>query len=144
MIDYDATLQKFFEETLKFLDKRATRAHDKKELEKIKKARAQVETIAKDPKKYADYNTRVKAGLEADARAFMPNSQDNTVFIIYNRVLNSIENLNSDFDFERAKAQKFLLNMLKQMKYKNSTNLLKDFTFPFISPTRFAVKENTK
>ena len=144
MIDYDATLQKFFEEILKFLDKRATRAHDKKELERIKKARTQVEAIAKDPKKYADYNTRVKNGLVVAPEAFMPNEHDNSVFLIYNRAMNNIENLDSDFDYHRAEAQKVLLNMLKQMKYKNSTNLLKDFAYPFISPTRFAVKGKTQ
>ena len=31
-------------------------------------------------------------------------------------------------------------NSLKSMKYHNNKNMFKDFYFPFMSPTKFAVK----
>ena len=53
--------------------------------------------------------------------------------------------LYSPYDYQRHEAQKILLNGIKQMQYKNSTNLLKDLYFLFVSPKKYAVKtDNTR
>ncbi|MBD5400410.1 hypothetical protein HDR61_01515 [bacterium] len=47
--------------------------------------------------------------------------------------------LKSEFKWQRKDAETKLLNALKGIKYRNSTSLLKDFTFSFKSPSHFAV-----
>lgn len=144
MIDYDATLQKFFQEILLFLNKRMERAKDKHDVICIMNTADIVRAVAKNPGKYADYNMRVADKLVEDARAFMPNSSDNSAFMIYQRVLNSMGKLNSPYEWERTEAQKVLLDMLKQIKYKNDPSVFKDFYFPFVSATRFAIQQVQK
>ena len=143
MIDYDATLQKFFDEVVLFLEKRKSRASSEFEYNRIVDAIAEVRAVAANPTKYADYNARVKDGLERMdlVEAFMPNPHDNRTYLIYNKVLWNMEKLHSRFDWERKEAEKVLLGALKQMKYKNASNILKDFYFPFVSPEKYAVKK---
>ena len=146
MIDYNATLQKFFDEVVLFLDKRKSRASSEFEYNRIVNAMAQVRAVAANPKKYADYDVRVKDGLvRMDlVGAFMPTPHDNSVYLIYNKVLCNMAKLHSQFDWERGEAQKVLLNALKQMKYKNAGNILKDLYFPFVSPGKYAVKKDSR
>ena len=145
MIDYDATLKTFFDETIKFLEKRLRSAKDKEEQTRIVEAVRQVKEISKNPRKYADYNVRVKNDLVLDARAFMPTQYDNSAFRIYQKVEWNMGDLYSPYDYQRHEAQKILLNGIKQMQYKNSTNLLKDLYFLFVSPKKYAVKtDNTR
>lgn len=143
MIDYNATLQKFFDEVILFLEKRKSRAKDEVELKRIIDAMAEVRAVAANPKKYADYNARVNDGLERMhlADAFMPTPHDNTAYLIYNKVLWNMGKLDSQFDWERKEAETVLLGALKKMKYKNAGNILKDFYFPFVSPEKYAVKK---
>lgn len=146
MIDYNATLQKFFDEVVLFLEKRKSHAKDEVEQKRIIDAMAEVRAVAANPKKYADYDARVKDGLERMdlVDAFMPTPRDNSAYLIYNKVLWNMAKLHSQFDWERGEAQKVLLNALKQMKYKNAGNILKDFYFPFVSPEKYAVKKDSK
>lgn len=146
MIDYNATLQKFFDEVVLFLDKRKSRASSEFEYNRIVNAMAQVRAVAANPKKYADYDARVKDGLARMdlVGAFMPTPHDNSVYLIYNKVLCNMAKLHSQFDWERGEAQKVLLNALKQMKYKNAGNILKDLYFPFVSPEKYAVKKDSR
>lgn len=141
MIDYDATLKKFFAEVVLFLEKRKKQAKDDVELQRVISAIGIVNAVAENPRKYADYAVRVKENLVEPAEAFMPNPYDNSVFLIYNKVLANLSDLYCQFDYHRHEAQKVLLDGLKQMKYKNATNILKDFYFPFISAARYAVKK---
>lgn len=140
MTDYDATLQEFFSDVLLFLERRKQRAKDVEEQKRIIDVIAVVQTVARNPVKYADYAVRAKDGLErlglADAYS--------SVYLIYSKVLAIMGKLHSQFDLERAEAQKILLNARKQMRYKNSTNILKDFYFPFVSPERYGVKKDSK
>ena len=141
MIDYDATLKKFFAEVVLFLEKRKKQAKDDVELQRVISAIGIVNAVAENPRKYADYAVRVKENLVEPVEAFMPNPYDNSVFLIYNKVLANLSDLYCQFDYRRHEAQKVLLDGLKQMKYKNATNILKDFYFPFISAARYAVKK---
>ena len=141
MIDYDATLKSFFDEVILFLDKRKARARDEVEMKRIVDMMAIVRAVSENPRKYADYNARVKDGLVERAEAFMPTPHDNTAFLIYSGVLWKLSDLYSQFDYQRQEAQKALLSGLKQMKYKNAGNILKDLYFPFISPEKYAVKK---
>ena len=141
MIDYDATLKSFFDEVILFLDKRKARARDEVEMKRIVDMMAIVRAVSENPRKYADYNARVKDGLVEHAEAFMPTPHDNTAFLIYSGVLWKLSDLYSQFDYQRQEAQKALLSGLKQMKYKNAGNILKDLYFPFISPEKYAVKQ---
>lgn len=144
MIDYDATLQKFFDEILKFLGNRSDKAKDKFERERIMNAVRCVTLVAANPKKYADYNMRVQDHLEADPRAFMPSPHDNYVFLLYQGVVSNMDDLNSEFDWVRSNSQAYLLKALKQIKYKNATNVFKDFYYPFLPASKFAVQEKQK
>lgn len=146
MTDYDATLQEFFGDVLLFLERRQQRAKDDEEQKCIIDAIAVVQTVARNPVKYADYAVRVKDGLErlSLVDAFMPTPHDNSAYLIYSKVLWNMGKLHSQFDWERAEAQKVLLNARKQMQYKNSTNILKDLYFPFVSPERYGVKKDSK
>lgn len=146
MIDYDATLQRFFDEIIKFLNNRSDKAKDKFEREHIMNAVRCVSLIAANPKKYADYNMRVQDHLEADPRAFMPSPYDNYVFLLYQGVVNNMDDLNSEFDWVRSNSQAYLLKALKKIKYKNATNVFKDLYYPFLPVSKFAVlaKQNQK
>lgn len=146
MIDYDATLRKFFEEILKYLDNRVKNAKDKHIQQNVFDAIRAVRTIADNPQMYADYDARVKAGLESHSivEGFMAGTRDNSVFLLYNGVLWGMKNLNSPYEWEREEAQKKLLRAQKAIEYKNSTNLLKDFIFPFRANESFAVKVKQK
>lgn len=146
MTDYDATLQEFFSDVLLFLERRKQRAKDVDEQKCIIDAIAEVQTVARNPVKYADYAVRVRDGMERPSLvdAFMPTPRDNSAYLIYSKVLWNMGKLHSQFDWERAEAQKVLLNARKQMQYKNSTNILKDLYFPFVSPERYGVKKDSK
>ena len=141
MIDYDATLQKFFEECIKYLDKSTKRAKDKIELQSINNAINMVLEVASNPKKYADYNARASMGFENFdmSDGFIVNG-DNSVLLTYFSVVSSMGELYNKYAYQREQAQQKLLKGLKFMKYKNSGNLLKDFYFSFLTPNKFAVK----
>ena len=146
MIDYEKTLEKFFKQCTVYLEKRAKTAKDKYIQKDIFDAIWTVQTISDNPRQYADYNVRVKAGLESHAvvDGFMAGTGDNSAYLVYNRVLNIIPFLYSQYSWEREKAQESLLNAVKTMEYKNSTNFLKDLIFPFKSPEAFAIKVKQK
>lgn len=146
MTDYDATLVKFFDEVILFLTRQAQHANDPKEYEMVLKNIKRIEQIRKNPKKYLDYDARVADGLVEDVDAFMvQNRRDNSVYLVYSRFLwNHMQNLYSDYGYQRREAQKGLEHALKSMKYINSKNIFKDLYFPFISAKRFAVQQNVK
>ena len=146
MIDYDATLKEFFNDVLKYLNKRAKNAKDKRTQESIFDAIWAVKTIAENPKMYADYNVRVKAGLEDHSiiDGFMAGTQDNSVYLKYSSVLHKMGDLDNVYDFPREQAQLTLLRAKKFVEYKNSTNFLKDFIFSFRSNESFGVKVKQK
>lgn len=146
MIDYDKTLEKFFKQCIVYLKKRAETAKDKYIQKDISDAIRTVQTISDNPRQYADYNVRVKAGLESHAvvDGFMAGTRDNSAFLLYNKVLWNMGKLSSQYSWEREEAQKVLLEALKVIEYKNSTNFLKDLIFPFKSPEAFAVKVKQK
>lgn len=139
MIDYDATLSKFFDEVIKWLEKTRLKAKDKIQLTRIESAIAEVRTVAANPKRYADANALAKDNLTGNWN-FLDGSIDPTVCQAYSRVLWSLEDFYGTFDYKREKAQEQLLRCLKQVKFKNSSNIFKDFTYNFISPSRYAVK----
>ncbi len=146
MIDYDKTLEEFFKQCIVYLEKRAKTAKDKYIQKDIFDAIWTVQTISDNPRQYADYNVRVKARLESHAvvDGFMAGTRDNSVFQLYSKVVWNMGNLYSEYSWKREEAQKILLNAKKAIEYKNSTNLLKDFIFPFKSPEAFAVKVKQK
>ena len=144
MIDYDASLQKFFQLTIKYLQQRKKKAADKRDLKNIEMAIIAVEGVANDPKMFADYNKRVAAGIEDGdvADGFIGKSGDNSVYLVWAGVVSRLADLENDFDYTRQDAQKYLLNAIKTMSYKTSKNILKDFAYPFLPQKHFAVKSN--
>ncbi len=144
MIDYEATLQKFFNEVIKWLVKASKKAKDVHQLNQIEKEIADVRRIAADPKQYA-FNTLNKKG--APLWDFLDSKMDPTVYQKYTNVLWSLNDLYGNYDYPRETAQTALLMALKVVKYKNSSNIFKDFTYNFTSPSHYAVKakiENQK
>ncbi|MBO5662472.1 MAG: hypothetical protein J6S12_01255 [Alphaproteobacteria bacterium] len=146
MIDYDKTLEKFFKQCIVYLEKRAKTAKDKYIQKDIFDAIWTVQTISDNPRQYADYNVRVKTGLESHAvvDGFMAGTRDNSAYLVYSKVLNSMADLDSQFSWKREKAQETLLKAKSAMEYKNSTNFLKDFIWPFKSLKTFGVKVKQK
>ncbi len=149
MIDYDSTLQIFFAETVKYLEKLQGRAKDKISADRIAAAIDIVRRIAANPVKYADYGTRCREGMENFdfSEAFLRRSgaeTDNSAYLSFASVINSMADLNSKFDYQREGAQKKLLAALKSLKYKNSTSMLKDLVFSFRSAESFAVRDVQK
>lgn len=147
MIDYNATLKLFFEENIKYMERLRAKAKDEMETKGFDLAITKVRLIAENPLKFAQYKVRCDAGMEDGyiAHAFIPHgTYDNRAYLSFAAVLNSMGDLNSKFDYKRQEAQQKLLNALKSIKYRNSGNLLKDFTFPFKSPAHFAVRTKDK
>ena len=139
--DYKATLQEFFMEVVKFLDNRMAFAKDEIEYQKICKAREDIKQIAANPSKYADYAARVADGIEPQVDAFMPNTHDNSAYLILSKVLYHMGNLDSEYEWYRKEAQTALLNARRAIAYRNSKNLFKDIQFLFKSAEKFAVKK---
>lgn len=140
IIDYKATLQAYFAECIKFLEKRAKRAKGDVELNQINDAIAIVKNTAKKPTKYADYGVRLKYGLIFGE---LPSDLwQSGVLHKYGRVLNVVENLNSPYEYDRAQARDVLLDALKDVKCKNNKNVFKDLYYSLSLPTKFAVKVN--
>ena len=146
MNDYNATLGKFFDEIKLYLDRLSERAKDEREYRCIIDAIAVVNKVAENPKKYADYNVRVADGLERLdlALGFMPDEHDNSVWLLYSGVVWHMKDLDSEFDYDRKKAQKVLQDSLKRIKYKNAGTLLKYLYYPFVSSEKFVVKKGQK
>lgn len=147
MINYDATLKQFFAECVKYLEKQRSRAQDQVKIKRINDAIVAVLRVSANPKQFGDYNVRVKAGVETldMVEAFMPaGTGDNRVYLAYNAVVNSMDKLDSEYDWYRTAAQQTLLNSLKAIKYRNTTNILKDFYFPLLSAKKFAIKSEKK
>lgn len=142
MVNYDETLQKFFAEMIVFLNKRRQTVKDNKELACVDRAIECVTTVAKNPRKYADYSIRQKEGLVVPSEALMLRGDNNRVYLLYSRFMfNDLPKLYSEFDFEREGAQKKLLDALKQMKIENASNALGALVKSFRSPKSFAVHE---
>lgn len=143
MIDYEATLQKFFAEAIVWLEKMKKRAANKAAQKNIEHAIDEVRTVAADPKKYATMRALYAAGLGRSevVSGFIPYGTDNnSVWHIYSDVMALLKDLYGKNEFSQEEAKKKLLNSLKSIKYKNSSSLLKDFTYPFIPQSYFAVK----
>lgn len=141
MIDYNATLQIFFAEVVTYLEKLQRKVRDKKHRDKIKAGIDVIQRIAKNPKKYADYNARIGEDMEWLGQVLVPlGTLDERVYLTYSAVVNSMNDLNGGDYGYRKDAQKKLLTALKTMKFINSTNMLKNITFMFKSPRSFAVQ----
>ena len=141
MIDYNATLQEFFKEVLVFLEKRKMVARDDAELKRIIETIRIVDKVSKNPRRYANYNMRVKDGLVEDASAFMTSPSNNSAYMIYSRVLYVMGKLWSNFDWERKKAQEILLQSRQQMKCKNAGNVFKSMYLSMLSLKKFGVEK---
>lgn len=141
MIDYNATLQAFFQEVIKFLVKRKVYARDDVELKRIIETIRIVDKVSENPRLYASYNMRVKDGLVEDASAFMTSPSNNSAYMIYSRVLYVMGNLWSDFDWERNEAQKVLLHAKQQMERKNAENIFKSIYLSVLPMDKFGVKQ---
>lgn len=145
MIDYNATLQNFFAECIKFLKKRRSNAADTFIAARITQAIRVIQTIAENPRLYADYKSRIQAGFESDDvfNAFDPRFDLARTYV---QVLYCMQNLNSPNDYERVRAQGALLSGMKKITYANSANVFKDFIYPFMAPKKFAVhvKQNSR
>ena len=141
-MDFDATLKKFFDEIVKYLTKRGQNAKTVEIRDNVLTAISVVRRIMADPAKYSDYNARVKDGLEQHSvvDGFMAGTRDNSVFLLYDGVLWAMKDLYSPYEWEREQARQKLLSAKKAIEYKNSTNLLKDFYYPFLPVKMFAEK----
>lgn len=139
MINYDLTMQRFFDEVKKYLEKRATRAADRVEFDAINAAQVAVCMVARNPKQFSgQYDVLHKVAGRDVYSAF---SINDGVYRVVENVIYSATDLDSEFEYTRHEAQKNLLNALNMIKYRNSGCLLKDLYKPFLPVTYYAVKE---
>ncbi len=124
MIDYNATLQKFFDEIIKYFDACAVNPNlSLEQWNALVSARLIIRKIKAEPKKYASYENRVAGRVELDAEFFML-GKDDGVWAIYHNVLGIMEYLYS-YDWTlRDKAGIKLAEALREMKLKNAKNLI--------------------
>lgn len=139
MLDFDLTIKKFYESVEKFLEKRAAKPYDKGELQIIKANIAKIKKIASDPKKYANYNARIRDDVEVDADAFIKHgSRDNSVYTAFNGVLWILEDFYKNPNNEYYQNQ--LLARIKAWKLSQANNMLKSFYYSVVPNTYFAAK----
>ena len=140
IIDYKATLQAYFAECVKFLEKRAQRSHDQVAVEQINDAIAIIKRTASNPERFSDYAVRANNGL---LFGNLPSDLwQSGVLHKYERVLKIVENLDCPYEYDRAAARDVLLESLKDIKCKNNKNVFKDLYYSLSLPTKFAVKVN--
>lgn len=140
IIDYKATLQAYFAECVKFLEKRAQRSHDQVAVEQINDAIAIIKRTASHPERFSDYAVRANNGL---LFGNLPSDLwQSGVLHKYERVLKVVENLDCPYEYDRAAARDVLLESLKDIKCKNNKNVFKDLYYSLSLPTKFAVKVN--
>lgn len=140
IIDYKATLQAYFAECVKFLEKRAQRSHDQIAVGQINDAIAIIKRTASHPERFSDYTVRANNGL---LFGNLPSDLwQSGVLHKYERVLKVVENLDSPYEYDRAAARDVLLESLKDVTCKNNKNVFKDLYYSLSLPTKFAVKVN--
>ena len=138
MIDYKATLQKYFAECVKFLEKRAARSRDGVASAQINDAIAIIKRIASHPERFSDYDERVNNRLFFDT---LPNDVwQSGVLHKYESVLSVVKDLNTPYEYDRMRACDVLLDALKDITCKNNKNVFKDLYYSMSLPTKFAVK----
>lgn len=142
--DYDATLQKFFAESIWYLEKLKKKTKDKKAAYNITAAIDMIQRIAANPAKFAGDNMRRKEGIDDNilAEAFIPvGTDDNNMSLSFFAVLNSMGDLKSSLGQKREVAQNKLLKSRRQLNYKLSSSMFKDVKYKFLSPEYFAIKK---
>lgn len=142
MIDYDQTMEKFFVEVEAYLTRRMEQAKDKIEAKNIQKTRFVWSMIKANPKKYINRQYDDARILSVDG--FL-RGNDNSVYMAVRDVMEEIRKIYVDrqyrWDFQEELHTKEFLNAYKRWKYKSSTSMFKDFTFPFRSAKSFAVQK---
>lgn len=145
MIDYDQTIEKFLVEVEQFLTRRIENAKDKIEVKNIQNTRFQWGMIKAAPRKYI--NKRYDDARMLSAEGFI-RGNDSSAYLAVRDVMEAIRAIydardNSWTHLEEINLKKFL-DAYKRWKYKSSTNMFKDFVFPFRSAKSFAVHDNQK
>lgn len=149
MIDYDKTIDNFFGSVIALLQKRCETAKDKYDQQAIIENINIVRKIASNPAVYCDYDTQLKHDLVPQTDGFIPvGTYNNQLWLAFDSVVHII----AEFYDKKAHGltymtedlKKSLLVAIKRWNYVKSTNLFKDFIYPFKSPMSFAVHVNTK
>lgn len=140
MINFDLTLQRYFDEVKKYLRQRVSHARDSVELDTINGAYNAICAIADNPKKYAgQYDVLHKVANQQNVGDAFRHGDG--VYMDVERIIYSSADLNSQIDYTRHQAQENLLKALNRIKYMNNKNPFKDFYRPFLPATYYAVKE---
>lgn len=145
MIDYDKTIERFFVEVEQYLTRRMEQAKDNIEAKKIQNTRFQWGMIKANPRKYINQQYDDAKMLSVDG--FL-RGNDNSVYMAVRDVMSAVRAIYYARDnhltyMEDDKSKEFL-DLYKRWKYKSSTNILKDFVFPFRSAKSFAVQDKQK
>ncbi len=136
MIDYNLTIQKFFDTAIQYLEKRASLAKDTDELEYIHKTLDYMHVVKQDPANYYNYSKTM------DTLYGFLRGNDNSVLLAVRNVLYKISQLYDRPKDEERKND--LLQAIKSFNYSISTNILRDFIYPFRSVKSFAVNVNAE
>lgn len=147
-VDWDKTIAKFFASVEDVLDanyERLARKTKKSidfyaEAQEFNRSFDKLHKIAENPRKYADYATRVKEDMVIAPSVFIPyGTQDNSLCLGYAQMMHTLENFyrNEKFDFE----QQNLLVAIKKWNYTVSKNKFKDLYFGFLPLKYFAAKK---
>ncbi|MBR1380239.1 MAG: hypothetical protein IJ560_01485 [Alphaproteobacteria bacterium] len=137
MIDYDKTIDKFFDGVVQYLNSRVSRAKDTQELAKIRESIKSFELARKNPREYCDVYKKYQ---ELKVNGLL-RGQNNSVYIAVRDVLAAMDTYYKHEQYGyNDDVKKALLEAIKKFNYTASSSVLKDFTFAFMSPSRFAVR----
>lgn len=145
MIDYDKTVEQFFNSVIEFLQMRADKSCDVDERNLIRRNIHRIRGIMFNPAENCDYAAQLRLGLVVQPDGFIrPGSRNNGIYRAYKGVEGAIDKYYSHKRqtlgyLARADSQD-LLSAIKQWNYAKSTSLFKDFVFSFKSKESFAAK----
>lgn len=148
----DLTIRKFFETVQDYTSKICALYTDKAAQSRLDKAKAQLSEIKQNIEKLSvmgDYDDEKHKlayqtmGTSVNAGLFMkPNSNNNGAYLAFVHVVREIVDYYKQSSFGRNPDG--VLKAIKSWNYQISTNLLKDFVYPFLPLSHFAVKNKVK
>lgn len=142
MINYDKTIEKFFESVLVFLDRRMANARRMSEFNEFQKAIGIVHELAAGFIKGHALQDLSSHEIAVVLRVLGIKNLD--VCREFCRVYLAIPRIHSANDVERISAQKDILMAVKNWDYLMSKNTLKKFYHLFLPQASFAVKHDNQ
>lgn len=147
MIDYDKTIEEFFNSVVEYMTQRMAKVADTDELAQIKRNVQKVRSVVAGLPQTADYSVRYSKGIVIEPDGLCDKkTRDNRPFQAVAKVLFTLNRYyeckangwSAAVDTEKQN----LLIAIKNWYYVISKCPVKDFLFGFKSPAKFVVRVN--